>query len=114
MLTTPSGRVSAGQYTEDFRREVASGIGDFIRRNLDGTNRGPSGRQQISLPSKVYILARDISGQDYNPVQVFHSFAAIRPHVRDGDFLGDSIFVGFPTLWEAQVAVRQAGLQWPA
>ena len=111
---TPGGRITASQYTEEYRRSIAQDIGDYFRRCLSGTNRGPSGRQQISLPSKVYILVRDLSGRLYDPVQVHHSFGSIRALVRDGDYLGDSIFVGFPTQWEARVAVERAGLHWPA
>ncbi|CAK9010282.1 Ankyrin-3 [Durusdinium trenchii] len=109
---TPGGRITASQYTEEYRRSIAQDIGDYFRRCLSGTNRGPSGRQQISLPSKVYILVRDLSGRLYDPVQVHHSFGSIRALVRDGDYLGDSIFVGFPTQWEARVAVERAGLHW--
>lgn len=75
---------------------------------------GASGRQEVNLPSKVYVLVRDLQGRLYDPVEVFTTFGAIRPHVRDGDFLGESIFVGFPTQWEAKLAVQQAGLRWPA
>lgn len=34
--TTPSGRVSATLYTEDYRREITLGIGDYFRRCLQG------------------------------------------------------------------------------
>lgn len=111
---TPGGRITASAYTEDYRREIALGIGDYFIRCLRGVNRGPSGRHKISLPSKVYVLVRDIEGRAYDPVGVYHTFAGIRPLVRDGDFLGDSIFCGFPTTWEARAAVQRTGLTWPA
>eukprot|EP00913_Durusdinium_trenchii_P035558 g33275.t1 len=49
---TPGGRITASAYTEDYRREIALGIGDYFIRCLRGVNRGPSGRHKISLPSK--------------------------------------------------------------
>ena len=111
---TPGGRITASQYTEEYRRDIALGIGDYLRRSLQGVNRGPSGRQQISLPSKVYILVRDLNGRTYDPVGVHHTFSSLRHLVRDGDYLGDSIFIGLPSLWEAKLAVQCAGLSWPA
>ena len=41
---TPGGRITASQYTEEYRRDIALGIGDYLRRSLQGVNRGPSGR----------------------------------------------------------------------
>ena len=38
-----SGRPKAGDYSDAFRRQVAEGVGEFFRRSLEGTNRGPSG-----------------------------------------------------------------------
>ena len=67
----------------------------------------------MDLPSRIYICVRDISGRVHDPVGVYSSFAAIKPLVRDGDYLGESIFAGFPTRWEAQAAVQRAGLTWP-
>lgn len=60
------------------------------------------------------MLVRDLEGRFYDPVGIYDSFAALKPLVRDGDFLGESIFIGLPTQWEARVAVEQAGLNWPA
>lgn len=99
--------------SEEFRREVARGVGDYFRRCLDGVNRTGSGRDRLNLQSRVYVCVRDVRGTLHNPVSVHHSWVSIRDLVKEGDFLGESIFAGFLTLWEAQLAVLQAGLDWP-
>ncbi|CAK9099077.1 unnamed protein product [Durusdinium trenchii] len=74
---TPGGRITASQYTEEYRRSIAQDIGDYFRRCLSGTNRGPSGRQQISLPSKVYILVRELDGLPLSPADVLRQCAVL-------------------------------------
>ena len=96
------------------RRAVAVEIGLFLRRSLDGVHRGTSGRSRLGLPSRCYILVRDLSGNLYNPVRIFNSFGAIKSLVKDQGDCKNSIFVGLPTKWEAKLAVETAGLQWPA
>ena len=108
-----SGQTRAADYTEAERREVAAEVGRFFRRCLAGEERGTSGRDRIRLQSRYYVLCRDISGQCYNPVRVFSSFTALKPLVKQSGSSGDSVFAGFPTYWEASVAVAAAGLQWP-
>jgi len=109
----PTGR-RAGDYTEEERTAIAQEVGLFLQRSLAGDHRGESGRSRLQLSSRFYILCRDIRGRVYNPVQIHRSFGSIKPLVKDGGACGNSIFVGFPTLWEAKVCVRTAGLQWPA
>lgn len=100
--------------SEADRRAVAVEVGQFLRRSLDGGFRGASGRSRLGLPSRCYVLVRDISGRTYDPVRTFTSFGAIRPLVKNaqGECL-DSIFVGLPSIWEAKLAVETAGLHWP-
>eukprot|EP00438_Fugacium_kawagutii_P001255 Skav223451 [mRNA] locus=scaffold350:925896:940241:- [translate_table: standard] len=68
----------AAAYTEEERRSVAEQIGGFLRRSLQGDHRGESGRNRISLPNRVYILCRDIAGNCYDPVKVFHTFGEVK------------------------------------
>ena len=110
-VNRPSGRAS--EYTEEERKQIALDAGAFLRRSLDGDCRGESGRDRLRLPSAVYILCRDYDGNLYDPVQIHRKFSTLRPLVKRGSDCGDSIFIGFPTLWEAGLCVRQAGLTWP-
>lgn len=105
----------SAEHTDAQRIEIAAGIGRYLRRALEGDNRGSSGRDKLKLGSRVYILVRDIRGTVYNPVQIHRAFSSLSPLVKDsqGTF-GDSIFVGLPTLWEAKLAVQAASLSWPA
>lgn len=102
------------QAEERFRLEVASGVGRFFTRALAGDHRESSGRDRVNLPCKIYVVCRDYSGRLYDPVLVKSSFAAVRSLVKPRGDLGDSVFAGFPSIWEARTAVRSAGLRWPA
>lgn len=104
----PSSTISEAE-----RRAIAEEVGAFFRRCLSGGHRGESGRARNPLASKVYVLVRDLRGNTFTPVRVFKTFASIRPFVKAGDISEDAIFAGFPTQWEAQAAVRAAGLSWP-
>lgn len=107
-------KAGAGYYSDAFRREVAEEIGGFLKRSLEGVFRGESGRQKLGIPSRYYILVRDFEGVVRNPVGVYHTLAAIKPLIEErGSVSKLSIFVGFPTIWEAKIAVAVAGLSWP-
>lgn len=109
----PLSRSPVGEQTEQFRLQVAQEAGEFLQRSLRGDNRGTSGRDRLRLPSRIYILIRDFDLNTYNPVRVFHSFSSIQPLVKRGWDCGGSIFIGFPSKWEAKECVRSAGLNWP-
>ena len=96
------------------RLVTAREAGLFLRRCLEGVVRGTSGRDRIRLPSKIYILARDITGKVYNPVQIYYHFSHLRSLVKAGSSCGDSVFIGWPTEEEARECVAAAGLNWPS
>ena len=108
-----SARSGAVEHTEAERRAVATSIGLFFARCLAGQPRGSSSRDKIQLPSKVYVLCKDHSGRTYSPVVLFDQFSKIKPLVKPRGDCGDSVFAGFPTHWEARIAVASAGLIWP-
>ena len=96
------------------RREAAVSVGQFFRRCLQGQPRGLSGREKVDLASRVYVLVRDFEDKIYDPVRVFNRWGDIKPLVsRAGNQLGDSVFAGFTTVQEAQIAVASAQLTWP-
>ena len=97
----------------DFRRGVARQIGAFLQRCLRGEPRGSSGRHQVKLANKYYIICRDHKLRLYNPPHLVSSFSEVKALCFIDGEPGDSIFVGVPTLWEAKVAVESAGLTWP-
>lgn len=114
--SSPPTRRSPGgvDISEAERRAAAVAAGEFLRRALSGDHRGSSGRSRIPLPSTVYVLCKDLHNRTYNPVKVFYSFSALKPLVKEGNLCKDSIFIGFPSTWEAQLAVSSAGLLWPS
>ncbi len=99
--------------TEAERIQLAQDAGVFLRQCLTGEQRGTSGRDRLRLSSRYYILFRDIGGRVYDPVQVHHSFLTIKPLVKRGNDLGRSVFIGWPTLWEARRCTLAAGFAWP-
>lgn len=101
-------RTLPAQYSDEERRIAAISVGKFFARCLSGQHRGSS--EKVNLPSRVYVLCRDIGGQTYNPIKLFHNFSSLKPFV---GFCGDSVFAGFASLWEAKLAVSSAGLEWP-
>lgn len=116
--TPPTGALAAprpGEPSEIEREEAARATGKFFARCLSGQPRGNSGRSRIRLQNHIYVLVKTISGAEHtDPVLVFRSFSKLKPYVSNavGDF-GNSIFAGFNAEWEAQLAVREAGLGWP-
>ena len=108
------GQESGGQSWE-FRLSVASEVGEFLRGSLEGSYRGPSGRDKIKAKSRIYLLIRDWEGQVFTkPVKLFKSWRALRPLVERAEGFGSSVFVGLPSEREARAAVQAAGFSWPA
>ena len=108
----------AGSSAAPCRQQVADEIGAYFKRCLSGDNRGSSGREKVNLANRIYVIVRDAADKVYNPVLVQTSWRDTQPLVTlgpgPGKQFGDSIFVGFPTKWEAKRAVSAAGLSWPA
>jgi hypothetical protein len=96
------------------RVEVAEEVGRFLGRALRGEHRGVSGRQKVNLSSRVYIALAGYDGQHFPTPRLFSSFNQVRELCQRGPDSGDSIYVGLPSQAEAALALRAAGLNWPA
>ncbi|CAE7376809.1 sec61a [Symbiodinium necroappetens] len=96
---------SSGPSAEKFRGQVADEIGAYIRRCLSGGNRGSSGHEKIDLPNRVYVVVKDFKENLFDPARVFSTWRDTQPIVSvgpgPGKQFGESIFVGFPSQWEA-------------
>lgn len=103
--------------SEELRTSAAIETGDFFARCLAGSFHGSSGRSQINLPCNLYVVIQEFSGvQHCRPVLVYKRFSVVKQLVAnpaDSRDFGNSIFAGFHEEWEAQIAVRRAGLLWP-
>ena len=95
------------------REEIADNIGLWIRRCLNGENRGTSGRDRNPLQSRYWIVVKSIEGEIYNPPLIYKTWSGAKGLVKRGAETGDSIFVGIPSEREAIRVVRFAGLEWP-
>lgn len=96
------------------RERIATGVGAFFRRSLAGDHRGTSGREQLRLASRLWIVVRSIRGEVFSPVRIFRSWARAKELVKVGNSAGDAIFVGLPSEREARVCIAAAGLEYPA
>lgn len=111
-----SGVSSASSYSTEEREAAARDTGNFFRRCLSGQPRGDSGRSQVRLQNRVYVVIRTFAGAIHtSPVLVFDNFAQVKRIVAEPgtNQFGDSVFAGFATKWEAKLAVSCAGYSWP-
>ena len=92
------------------RETICVEIGRWIVRCLAELPRGPSGRDRLVLSSRVWLVVRDYEGRVRQPALIFHRFSDCRPVVKRGQCLGDSIFVGLPSLRELRVVAASAGI----
>lgn len=111
---SPSSATSTCSLSWEEREAICEEIAAWVRRSLNDRHRGPSGRDRISLASRVWLVFRDFNDVVYNPVKVCRTFAACRILVKKEDSVGDSVFVGLPSDREARRVVSFAGLDWPA
>ena len=98
-----------------FREEVAREIGAFVRRALAGEYRGQSGRNRITLASRIYLIFRDKAGNEFlNPVRVESAFSRVKSACFEGgQAASSSVFVGLPSQREGRIVVATAGGRWP-
>ena len=110
-----SSRPQSAPLSVSEREEICRGIGRFIRRALSGDHRGSSGRDQIQLASRLWLVFRNHQGEEFlRPCKLLHRFSEVKRECSDGrgDW-GDSVFVGLPGLIDARRVVETAGASLP-
>ncbi len=95
------------------RTRLAEEIGQFLRRCVTGHPRGPSGRDRLALQNRCYVVVCTFEGVVLDPPHFHTAFAPVRDQCKRGSNCGSSAFVGFPTKWEARVALRAGGFALP-
>lgn len=107
---------STGSHSDPVREQAAIETGEFFLRCLEGKPRGDSGRSKVRLQNRLYVVVKTFKGEIHTkPVIVLEKYSQVKRLVchPDCDSFGDSIFCGFPSKWEAQLAVATAGFRWP-
>lgn len=95
------------------RERICVEIGEHIARALQGLNRGESGRKKLKLASRLYLVFKDINGTVFEPCKLLHRWLEVKQICeRSGDF-GDSVFIGLPSLFDARIVCRAAGVPLP-
>lgn len=103
---------SVGSHNDSVREEAARETGRFFVRCLEGRPRGESGRSRVKLQNRIYVVVKTFSGTVHTkPVILLEKYSQVKKLVchPDADSFGDAIFSGFPSRWEAQLAVATAG-----
>ncbi|CAE8615169.1 unnamed protein product [Polarella glacialis] len=95
--------------SEQQRLALALRLGLWIQRRLAGQRGGVSGRDENPADSTLYLVFRGHTGQVFDPVLVFRSWAAARALVAPTGAFGQSLFIGLPSEWEARQVVASAG-----
>ena len=95
------------------RLALARAGGAFLARAIQGKHRGTSGRDRLPLKSEFYIVLANFQGEVFPEPKIFKDFSSVRALCKRGSDCGKSVFVGYPTEWEAQAAVEAAGYKWP-
>lgn len=95
------------------REQICREVGRFLKRALEGTPRGTSGRDRIRVASRLYIIVRDIAGHIYDPPLIVSRFSRVKELCFRGREAGDSVFVGLPSQREVIICLEAAGLQVP-
>ena len=95
------------------RERLAKECGQFLKRAVRGVFRGCSGREKLKLANRIYVVLVNFEGQRLPGPKVTENFAEVKEICKRGSSAGASVFLGFPTLWEARIAVEEAGYTWP-
>ena len=94
------------------RERICDRIAHFLLRALQGDHRGASGRDEIHLSSRLWLVARSYGGQCFRPLRVFR-FIDCKSLVKRGSDLGSSVFIGIPSEKEGRRIALTSGLGWP-
>ncbi len=113
VVSSLAGRGTVAKEDTEGRVALAKEIGDFVVRALEGHHRGSSGRSRLDLASRLYVIFADFEGVRFSPPRVVKTFAEASALCKRGASCGAAIFVGFPSQWEARIAVERTGLVWP-
>ena len=92
----PVSAPSAASFPAD-RAEISVEICQWVGKALKGQLRGLSGREKITLQSRLYLVFRDIRGRDHNPPLFFETWKETKEACSLRGQLGDSLFVGLPS-----------------
>ncbi|CAE8622704.1 unnamed protein product [Polarella glacialis] len=82
--------------SEQQRLALALRLGLWVHRRLAGQRGGVSGRDENPADSTLYLVFRGHTGQIFDPVLVFRSWAAARALVAPTGAFGQSLFIGSP------------------
>lgn len=111
---TPASGAVVPTSDKEGRASLARQIGRFLRASYEGRHFGSSGRDRLQLRSRLCVALVDYQGNRFSQPQVYREFSALSAVCKRGPSVGDSVFVGFATEWEAKLALEAGGFAWPS
>eukprot|EP00438_Fugacium_kawagutii_P028867 Skav225489 [mRNA] locus=scaffold1360:5423:9203:- [translate_table: standard] len=93
------------------REQLARECGRFLKRAVAGVYRGSSGHERLKLANRIYVVLADFEGVRRSTPLVTESFAEVKEVCKRGSSAGNSVFLGFATKWEAEIAVQECILR---
>lgn len=94
------------------RRVICDSIAAHLVRSLAGDHRGESGRSRLPIGSKYWLVIRSYEGDEFNPVRVYGQWSSAKVLTKRGDHLGQSVFIGLPSLGDVGRVVESGGFDW--
>ena len=100
--------------TKSWTRVSSAGSADSARgSSLEVDKEDQSSRRRLKLANRCYLILADFRGRRLPKPICSDSFQDVRNLCKIGADVGDSIFCGFATKWEAKVACLEAGVALP-
>lgn len=94
------------------RKAICEGIALHLKRALSGQHRGESGRDQLPSGSRFWLVIRSYTGEVFDPVRVYSRWGPAKAVTKRGEHLGDSVFVGLPSLGDVGRVTEAGGFAW--
>lgn len=85
----------------------------YLRQSVAGEHRGESGRERLPTGSRYWVVVRSYSGEVYDPVRVYsHWVGGAKGVTKRGEYLGQSVFVGLPSLGDVGRVIEAGRFNW--
>lgn len=107
-----TGAASGSGLTDSARKVICEGIAAHLKRALAGEHRGESGRDHLPSGSRYWLVIRSYSGEIFDPVRVYSRWGPAKAVTKRGDDLGQSVFVGLPSLGDVGRVTAAGGFTW--
>ena len=115
LAPSPPARQESTPLSMEERTLLNRKIGQWVTRALAGHRGECSGRAENPLSNRIWLVFKDFSGNEFDPVMVCKKWAQASDLVKQGRELSpNSVFIGLPSEGDAREVVAAAGKRWPS